>query len=68
MKQKFSITGWPTVRRHPRSLAEAFPGERAEWSEGWQGSRARLSDLLLDAAFAVFCGILIGGGIILALS
>lgn len=23
------VAGWPTTRRHPRSLADAFPAERA---------------------------------------
>lgn len=27
---------WPTTRRYPRTLAEAFPDERATWHDGWQ--------------------------------
>lgn len=27
---------WPTTRRHPRSMAEAFNDvDRAAWAEGW---------------------------------
>jgi hypothetical protein len=29
--------GWPTTRRHPRSLAEAFPAEHAAAIERYRG-------------------------------
>lgn len=45
---------WPTTRKHPRSLADAFPDERASWSEGWQRRRALLA---ADAALAVAIGV-----------
>jgi len=45
---------WPTTRKHPRSLADAFPDERASWSEGWQ---RRHTLLVADVALAVAIGV-----------
>lgn len=45
---------WPTTRKHPRSLADAFPSERASWSEGWQ---RRHTLLVADVALAVAIGV-----------
>ena len=45
---------WPTTRKHPRSLADAFPAERASWSEGWQ---RRHTLLVADVALAVAIGV-----------
>lgn len=35
----FDTYGTPTVRRHPRSTAEAFPVERRDWFEDARGFR-----------------------------
>lgn len=40
--------------RAKRSLSEAFPCERASWSEGWQRRHALLA---ADAALAVAIGV-----------
>jgi len=45
---------WPTTRKYPRSLADAFPSERASWSEGWQ---RRHTLLVADVALAVAIGV-----------
>lgn len=46
---------WPTTRRHPRTLTEAFDdAERASWREGWQRQHALL---VADAALAVAIGV-----------
>jgi hypothetical protein len=49
---------WPTTRKHPRSLAEAYPDIRATWHEGWQRNHERWLGRLLAVAI----------GIVLALS
>jgi hypothetical protein len=51
-------TGWPTTRRHPRTLDEAFPDSRAQWCEGWQrparnGWAGRLLAVLIGVLLAV---------------
>jgi hypothetical protein len=46
---------WPTTRRHPRTLTEAFDdAERASWREGWQRQHALL---VADVALAVAIGV-----------
>lgn len=52
------MSGWPTTRRHPRTLAEAYPDVRATWSEGWMRGRhdrhlSRLLAVAIGAALAL---------------
>jgi len=45
---------YPTTRRHPRTLDEAFPDCRAAWHEGWQRPQhSRWAGPLLAVAIAV---------------
>lgn len=40
--------GWPTTRRYPRTLAEAFPQDRmAEWWEGHKRPAPTINDIVL---------------------
>lgn len=51
---------WPTTRRHPRTMAEAFPDSRATWSEGWmRPSHTRWHGPLLAVAIAVALALVI---------
>ena len=51
----------PTTRRHPRTLAEAFPDERAYAIER---PRRRIGDVVADCIFAVALGLV--GAMVLA--
>jgi len=53
------IPGWPTTRRHPRSLSEAFSDVRASCVSEWSRPN-RLTDAVIDALAAVAFGALIG--------
>jgi len=45
---------WPTSRRHPRTLAEAFQdAHRAAWAEGWQRPHHAWLSWLLATAIGV---------------
>jgi hypothetical protein len=56
-------SGWPTVRRHPRTLSEAFADSRAAAIE-----RPRPRDKVLDWGHrAVWAVCLVGGCIVLAM-
>ncbi len=48
---------WPTTRKHPRTLNEAFPDVRANWCEGWTRKQSNVGSWILAAfigvAFAV---------------
>lgn len=46
---------WPTTRRHPRTMAEAFPRDHACAVTRYAGSR-RIVDALLDWAAAIGAG------------
>jgi hypothetical protein len=45
-----------TTRRHPRTLAEAFPDERAHATEGWQRGGLDLVGPLLGFLAAMLAG------------
>ena len=49
--------GWPTTRRHPRSLAEAFPAEHAAAIERYRGPVP--AQRLLGVLLAVVIGCLL---------
>lgn len=56
------MSGWPTTRRHPRTLAEAFPVERAEWIEPPEPRQLhRLADVAMLAVAIVAVLLLIAG-------
>lgn len=42
-----------TTRRHPRTLADAFPDVRATWHEGWQRRSERMASVLLAIGIGV---------------
>lgn len=45
---------WPTTRRHPRTLAEAFnDSHRASWCEGWQHPHNEWAGRLLAVAIGI---------------
>ncbi len=49
-----SGNGWPTSRRYARTMAEAFPDSRAEWSEGWcKPKGSRWANRLLTTAIGI---------------
>lgn len=51
---------WPTIRRHPRTLWEAYPDVRASWSEGWMRTHHhRWAGRLLAVAIGVVLGLLL---------
>ncbi len=50
---------WPTTRRHPRSLAEAFPRDHACAVEHYRPPMGRLGDLV-RAVICVLAAIAIG--------
>ena len=45
--------GWPTTRRHPRSLAEAFPREHANPIARYPGTPGRIHGWLLAVAIGL---------------
>ena len=49
---------WPTTRRHPRTLAEAFPDERARCTEG-NPHRVTRAERVGDTLLAVVIGIVL---------
>lgn len=51
---------WPTTRRYSRTLAEAYPDERAAFSEGWQRPQGhRWANRLLAIAIGMTLAILV---------
>lgn len=46
---------WPTSRRHPRSLAEAFPRDHACAVEHYRPPMGRLGDFVRAVALALCC-------------
>ena len=55
---------WPTPRRHPRTLADAFPDVRAGWSEGWHRPRSqRWASRLLAVAIGIILALVLVDGL-----
>ncbi len=46
---------WPTVRKHPRSLMEAFPRDHACAVEHYRPAMGRLPDLLRAVVCVLAC-------------
>jgi len=52
---------YPTSRRHPRSLAEAFPQDAAEAIHGYRVPRVELA---LGVVLAVVIGVLLAAALV----
>jgi hypothetical protein len=51
--------GWPTTRRYPRTIEEAYPNDpsRAEWFYKPERKRGALEYAMLSAAFWIWLGL-----------
>ena len=58
-KPKTKFEGWPTTRRYPRSLDEAFPQDRmGEWWEAHKRPAPTINDIVLYVLTLLALGLL----------
>lgn len=56
------MNGWPEKTRYPRSLAEAFPDERAGWCDLPEPRTfARMGDIAVLVLIVIVIGLSIAG-------
>lgn len=53
------MNGWPTTRRHPRSMAEAFPRDHAPAITHYRRRLADLAWVVVCIASCIAIGVLI---------
>ncbi len=54
---------YPTTRRHPRSLAEAWPREHANPIEFYPSARRRFARAIVCFGACILIGLVIGSGL-----